>query len=62
VTDARRLCLRFCSGAEKPFMPCSTMKPWISSRPVSSSRSLAHTIARSAIVPFVIHILAPFST
>ena len=48
--------------AEKPFMPFSTRKPRISSLPVWSSLSLAHTTARSAMVPFVIHILAPLRT
>jgi hypothetical protein len=62
VTDARSEYLRLVSGALKPFMPFSTRKPVISSLPLFSSRSFAHTTARSAIVPFVIHILAPFRT
>ena len=45
------------SGAEKPGMPRSTMKPWI-----APSSVRAQTIAMSAIVPFVIHIFAPFRT
>ena len=43
------------SGAEKPGMPFSTRKPRI-----SPSSVRAQTTATSAIVPFVIHILAPF--
>ena len=43
------------SGAEKPGIPFSTMKPRI-----SPSSVRAQTIAMSAIVPFVIHIFAPF--
>jgi len=45
------------SGALKPRMPFSTTKPRI-----SSSSVRAQTTARSAIVPFVIHIFEPFRT
>ena len=45
------------SGAEKPGVPFSTRKPRI-----SPSSVRAHTTATSAIVPFVIHIFAPFRT
>ena len=55
VTDARRESFLWISGAEKPGMPFSTMKPR-----TASSSVRAHTMAMSAIVPFVIHILAPF--
>ena len=55
VTDARSESFLWISGAEKPAMPRSTMNPWI-----ASSSVRAQTIAMSAIVPFVIHILAPF--
>ena len=55
VTDARSESFLWISGAEKPGMPRSTMNPWI-----ASSSVRAQTIAMSAIVPFVIHILAPF--
>ena len=41
------------SGAVKPESPFSTIKPRI------LPFNLAQTIAKSAIVPFVIHILAP---
>ena len=56
VTLARRLCLPRCSGALKPGVSVGTTKPWI------SPSSLAQTTATSAIVPFVIHILAPLRT
>ena len=62
VTEARSECLRFCSGAENPLVFVSMMKPRIESFPLASSLSFAHTIATCAIVPFVIHILAPFRT
>ena len=55
VTDARSESFLWISGAEKPGMSFSTMNPWI-----ASSSVRAHTIAMSAIVPFVIHIFAPF--
>ena len=55
VTDARSESFLWISGAEKPGMPCSTMKPRI-----APSSVRAQTIAMSAIVPFVIHIFAPF--
>ena len=45
------------SGALNPGMSFSTRNPRI-----SSSSVLAHTTATSAIVPFVIHIFAPFRT
>ena len=45
------------SGAENPFVPRSTRKPRI-----APSSVLAQTTATSAIVPFVIHIFAPFRT
>ena len=55
VTDARSESFLWISGAEKPGMPCSTMKPRI-----APSSVRAQTTAMSAIVPFVIHIFAPF--
>jgi hypothetical protein len=57
VTDARSESLRFISGASNPGMPFSTRKPLI-----APSSVRAHTVATSAIVPFVIHIFDPFST
>ena len=54
VTEARSDIFLWISGAENPGVPFSTMKPRI-----SSSSVRAQTIAMSAIVPFVIHILAP---
>ena len=41
------------SWVSKPFIPRSTTKPW------TTSPTLAQTTARSAIVAFVIHILVP---
>ena len=55
VTDARSDSFLWISGAVKPGIPFSTMKPRI-----ASSSVRAQTIAMSAIVPFVIHIFAPF--
>ena len=57
VTDARSEIFLWISGALKPGMSRSTMKPRI-----SPSSVFAHTMAMSAMVPFVIHILAPLST
>ena len=57
VTEARRLIFRFISGAENPGRSFSTRNPQM-----TSSSSLAHTTETSAMVPLVIHILAPFST
>ena len=54
MTEARSEIFLWISGAEKPGVPCSTMKPRI-----SPSSVRAHTIAMSAIVPFVIHIFDP---
>ena len=54
MTDARSEIFLWISGAEKPGMPRSTRKPRI-----SSSSVRAQTTATSAIVPLVIHILAP---
>ena len=54
VTDARSESFLWISGAVNPGVPFSTMKPRI-----SPSSVRAQTIAMSAIVPFVIHILAP---
>src|SRR5438034_8208153 len=51
----------FWSFAEKPFVLVGTMKPRIDSTS-SSVPVFAHTIATCAVDPFVIHILAPFST
>ena len=56
VTEARRLSLRSMSLVVKPGVPRGTRKP----RTPSSVR--AHTTARSAMPPLVIHILVPFST
>ena len=55
MTEARRESFLWISGAEKPGIPFSTMKPRI-----SPSSVRAQTIAMSAIEPFVIHILVPF--
>ena len=55
VTDARSESFLWISGAVKPGIPFSTMKPRISPSVVR-----AQTIAMSAIEPFVIHILVPF--
>ena len=55
MTDARSESFLWISGAEKPGMPFSTMKPRI-----APSSVRAQTMAMSAIVPFVIHIFAPF--
>ena len=55
VTEARSDIFLWISGAVKPGIPFSTMKPRI-----SSSSVRAQTIAMSAIEPFVIHIFAPF--
>jgi hypothetical protein len=57
VTDARSESFLWISGAEKPGVPFSTRKPRI-----SPSSVCAQTTATSAIVPFVIHIFAPFRT
>src|SRR5262245_26110091 len=56
VTEARRDNLFLISGAWKPGVTVSTMKPLISS-PV-----FAHTIAMSDTLPFVIHLFVPLST
>ena len=55
VTDARSESFLWISGAENPGMSFSTRKPRI-----APSSVLAQTTATSAIVPFVIHIFAPF--
>ena len=55
MTDARSEIFLWISGAEKPGMPFSTRKPRI-----SPSSVRAQTTATSEIVPFVIHIFAPF--
>ncbi len=57
VTDARSEIFLWISGAVKPGVPFSTMNPRI-----SPSSVRAHTTAMSAMVPFVIHIFAPFRT
>ena len=54
VTDARSESFLWISGALKPRVPFSTMKPRI-----SPSSVRAQTTAMSAIVPFVIHIFVP---
>ena len=54
VTEARSETLCFCSGAEYPLSSLCTTNPRI-----FPSSSFAQTTAISAIVPFVIHILAP---
>ena len=56
VTEARSENLRSISGAEKPFMPFSTMKPRM------PSSVIAQQMHRSAMAPLVIHILAPLMT
>src|SRR5207247_1222812 len=61
VSLARKLSFPFWSFAEKPFVLVGTMKPRIDSTS-SSVPVFAHTIATCAVDPFVIHILAPFST
>jgi hypothetical protein len=48
--------LRSISGAEKPCMPFSTMKPRM------PSSVIAQQMHRSAMAPLVIHILAPLIT
>ena len=54
MTDARSESFLWISGAVKPGIPFSTRKPLI-----APSSVRAQTVATSAIVPFVIHILAP---
>ena len=54
VTEARSDSFLWISGAVNPGVPFSTMKPRI-----SPSSVRAQTMAMSAIVPFVIHILVP---
>src|SRR4030095_308506 len=56
VHEARRDNLFLISGAWKPGVRVSTMKPLI------SSSDFAHTIAISDMLPFVIHLLVPFRT
>ena len=56
VMLALRLCLPCISGAVKPGSPFSTMKPRM------TPSTLAHAMATSAMVPLVIHILAPLRT
>jgi len=61
VSLARKESFPCWSFAAKPLASVGTMNPRI--EPGSSNRAvLAHTIATSAVEPFVIHILAPFST
>ena len=55
MTEARSESFLWISGAVKPGVPFSTRKPRI-----APSSVRAQTVATSAIVPFVIHILAPF--
>ena len=56
VTDARRLILCLISWAVKPGVPFSTTKPWM------PSSVCAQTMAMSARLPLVIHILEPLIT
>src|SRR5262245_66188838 len=56
VTEARRDNLFLISGAWKPGVSVSTMKPLI------SSPDFAHRIAISDTLPFVIHLFVPLST
>ncbi len=56
MTEARSENLCSISGAEKPGVPFSMRKPRI------PSGVMAHTTARSASEPLVIHIFEPFNT
>ena len=56
VAEARSESFLWTSRAENPLVSVSTMNPRI------PSGVFAQTIARSATVPFVIHILAPLMT
>ena len=56
VTEARSDSLSLISGAWNPGVFVSTMNPLI------SSSTLAHTIATSAMVPFVIQRFVPLRT
>ena len=59
VIDALSECFLVISLVSKPSLSFSTIKALIFLASFSSSPNLAQTIAKSAIEPLVIHILAP---